>query len=56
MNIDESIETRCDEINAIVRVMNRANATGDDVRQEIHSGLVLISAVVADIAAISKAE
>ncbi|EGQ7854353.1 hypothetical protein ABMX64_20015 [Vibrio vulnificus] len=55
-DIDEPIGSRCDEISAIVRVMQRANSTGDDVRLEIQSGLILISSIVAEISDLSKSK
>ncbi|MCG6216240.1 hypothetical protein [Vibrio furnissii] len=48
-NIGRAINARCEEIQGILRVMKRANSTGDDVRIEIESGLNLLVAIAGDL-------
>ncbi|MDW2204285.1 hypothetical protein R7007_21690 [Vibrio sp. 1636] len=46
---DKEIKKACDEMKSIMDIMRRANATGDDVRIEIESGLNLLESVVSDL-------
>lgn len=47
--IEKSMIERCEEIKGIVRILKRANATGDDVRIEIESGLNLLTSVTGEL-------
>jgi hypothetical protein len=51
---DKGITKKCDEIEAILSVMRRANDTGDDVRIEIGSGLNLLQALIAELRSVKE--
>ncbi|MGL1204454.1 hypothetical protein ACSTK6_01585 [Vibrio parahaemolyticus] len=51
---DKGITKKCDEMEAILNVMRRANDTGDDVRIEIGSGLNLLQALIAELRSVKE--
>ncbi|HCG7534108.1 TPA: hypothetical protein NJ418_004476 [Vibrio parahaemolyticus] len=50
----QKINKLCDEIECVLRVMSRANNSGDDAKKEIEAGLILLQPLVNELKGVCK--
>ncbi len=50
----QKINKLCDEIECVLRVMSRANNSGDDAKKEIEAGLTLLQPLVNELKGVLK--
>ncbi|EGR2700621.1 TPA: hypothetical protein ACGVAU_004439 [Vibrio vulnificus] len=50
----QKINKLCDEIECVLRVMSRANNSGDDAQKEIEAGLILLQPLVNELKGVCK--